>query len=127
MNTSTIIATIDRSPPRGPPGVICYICGRDYRGTRLDMHIRACKRRWEASEDAKPAEERRPVPTEPDNFKSLAAGLGQAVPYNSKELTLVKYNSDALRQHSRYSTKRPVPCPHCRRTISAERLNSHIE
>lgn len=69
METSTV-ATIDRSPDRGGPGVPCYICGRNYKGGRMDMHVKACRRRYEASEEQKPLEERKPLPIEPANFRS---------------------------------------------------------
>ena len=39
----------DRSKPKAPHGENCYICGREYRGGRMDMHVRACKRRHDAS------------------------------------------------------------------------------
>lgn len=63
----------DRSQPPAPNGVVCYICGREYRGGRMDMHIKACKRRHEASQEKKPEGERQPLPQEPANFNSGSA------------------------------------------------------
>lgn len=63
------------SKPKPPAGTECYICGREYRGARMDMHIKACKRRYEASQENKPQGERAPLPIEPADFNTKALSI----------------------------------------------------
>ena len=45
-----------------PRGIMCYICGREYGTTSIEIHLKACKKKWEIQEEQKPKRERRPVP-----------------------------------------------------------------
>jgi len=53
---------------RRPPGVVCYICGREYGTASIEIHVKSCKKSWEAQEAQKPRRERRPLPPEPESF-----------------------------------------------------------
>jgi len=35
---------------KGPPGILCYICGRKYGTTSFDIHVKQCKDMWEKTE-----------------------------------------------------------------------------
>ena len=54
-----------RGPMARPRGVMCYICGREYGSTSIEIHLKACKKKWETQEEQKPKRERRPLPPEP--------------------------------------------------------------
>ena len=45
-----------------PKALVCYICGREFGTNSLEIHLKACKRKWEAAEAQKPARERKPLP-----------------------------------------------------------------
>jgi len=45
-----------------PKALVCYICGREFGTKSLDIHLKTCKKKWEAQEAQKPAKQRRPLP-----------------------------------------------------------------
>lgn len=47
-------------PGVGPAGVMCYICGRKYGTTSIDIHLPQCEKAWDDQEAKKPKAERRP-------------------------------------------------------------------
>ena len=42
----------------GPPGIVCYICGRKYGTKSIDIHQTQCAELWEKTESQKPKSER---------------------------------------------------------------------
>lgn len=89
-----------KSPARGPPGLICYICGRKYGTKSLDIHLKQCKELWEKTEAQKPKNERRPCPEPPKNFEEMKIN-----PAGSKAMD--EYNNEAFKN---YNEKALVPC-----------------
>ena len=51
-----------------PKTLVCYICGREFGTTSLEIHLKACKIKWETTEEKKLEEERRPLPQPPAEF-----------------------------------------------------------
>jgi len=47
---------------RRPRTLNCYICGREYGIASLQIHVKACIKRFEMEEALKPIGMRRPVP-----------------------------------------------------------------
>ena len=58
-----------------PKGLMCHICGREFGTKSLEIHLRACKKKWEIQESAKPANERRPCPSTPKKSVEFNAAL----------------------------------------------------
>ena len=57
-----------------PKSLVCYICGREFGTTSLEIHLKTCKKKWDWEQDQKPPEERRPLPEPPENFEAIMAG-----------------------------------------------------
>lgn len=69
--------TIGRKQPAiKPRGVMCYLCGKEYGTTSIDIHLKTCKRKWEEEEAKKPKNKRRPLPEAPQAFDKLKTGSG---------------------------------------------------
>ena len=45
--------------------------GREYGTLSIEIHLKACAKKWEIEEDKKPPKERRPVPTKPKTFDDV--------------------------------------------------------
>ena len=41
--------SVDESPKK-PKAYVCYICGREFGTASLEIHLKACKKKWEAQE-----------------------------------------------------------------------------
>jgi hypothetical protein len=57
-----------------PRALTCFICGRGYGTSSLEIHIKNCEKKFLAMEAQKPKKERRPLPTRPD--VAVATGGG---------------------------------------------------
>lgn len=50
------------SPGKGPGGgpamkpkaLMCYICGREYGTSSLEIHLKSCKKKWEIEQEKLP-------------------------------------------------------------------------
>lgn len=51
-----------------PRALMCYICGREYGTTSLQIHLKTCMKKWEIEESKKPKKERRPMPQPPQQL-----------------------------------------------------------
>ena len=106
-----------KSPARGPPGIICYICGRKYGTKSIDIHIPQCEKAWEAQEAKKPKGERRPVPQKPKSFEDVKVGGKGAAK------AMDEYNDEAFKN---YNDNALEPCERCGRTFLPDRLVVHL-
>ena len=57
-----------------PKALVCYICGREFGTKSLEIHLKTCKKKWEAQEAQKPLRERRPLPQPPSEFGGVEGG-----------------------------------------------------
>jgi zinc-finger of a C2HC-type len=57
-----------------PKALTCYICGREFGTSSLEIHLKSCKKKWELEEEKKPKKDRRPVPSAPTNFDEMLTG-----------------------------------------------------
>jgi hypothetical protein len=57
-----------------PKTLVCYICGREFGTASLEIHLKACKKKWEIEQSEKPKHERKPLPEPPKNFDDMLAG-----------------------------------------------------
>lgn len=103
--------------PAGPPGIICYICGRKYGTKSIDIHIPQCEKAWLAEEEKKPKKDRRPVPQKPKSFDEVKVGGAGA----SKAMD--EYNDEAFKNYNEHALE---PCERCGRTFLPDRLVVHL-
>ena len=101
---------------RRPKTLVCYICGREYGTTSLEIHLKSCKQKWELVEAQKPKHERRPLPQPPKDLDDIIAGK-----VDRQEMD--NYNDAAFKN---YNEKALVPCPNCARTFLPESLEVHL-
>jgi zinc-finger of a C2HC-type len=40
--------------PQRPKTLICYICGREYGTASLEIHLKACRKKWDVDQEKKP-------------------------------------------------------------------------
>lgn len=99
-----------------PKGLMCYICGREYGTSSLEIHLKTCKKKWEIEQEKLPKAKRRPCPEPPKNFDDMITGkvsAGQGMD---------DYNNAAFEN---YNEKALVPCPNCARTFLPDSLVKH--
>lgn len=104
-------------PPRKPPHVVCYICGRLYGTTSISLHIPKCLEKWQIENSQLPRHLRRKPPQKP-------AGWGNTTLSNDpreRELQLDAMNDMAFQA----SQMQLVPCENCGRTFNPDRLPVH--
>ena len=101
-----------------PKTLICYICGREYGTASLEIHLKACKKRWEQEESQKPPKERRPLPEPPRGFDEIVVG---ARGMSGEQLE--EFRNEAFNE---YNTKALVKCDNCGRTFLPDRLEVHL-
>jgi len=111
----TVKKTASKSPARGPPGILCYICGRKYGTTSIDIHLKQCKVMWDKIEDQKPKNERRKCPSPPKQFEEMKINPAKADVMDA-------YNDEAFKN---YNEKALVPCDICGRTFLPDSLKIH--
>eukprot|EP00929_Paragymnodinium_shiwhaense_P012984 TRINITY_DN120850_c0_g1_i1.p2 TRINITY_DN120850_c0_g1~~TRINITY_DN120850_c0_g1_i1.p2 ORF type:complete len:631 (+),score=162.07 TRINITY_DN120850_c0_g1_i1:90-1895(+) len=114
-----------------PPAPLkCYICSQQYLSERtLDIHLKACRRRFEQREAKRPPERRRPLLEEADlppgvdcleRFYELAdKQSGEAA-----EVPAKKAGTASPRQPP---PDMLLPCRFCTRTFAADRLGRHVK
>lgn len=119
---------------RAPPAPLrCYVCGQKYLNhTSLDMHLKACRRRFEQREATKPAAERCPLLEEeelPDGVHSLEQhyDLIRSTVRDLRDAAERTGPTDlsAARCPATTYPSKLVPCEFCKRTFHPERLETH--
>ena len=58
-------------PPMKPRALVCYICGREYGTSSLDIHLKTCKKKWEQDQEKLPPGKRKPLPQPPKQMEDL--------------------------------------------------------
>jgi len=101
-----------------PPGIVCFICGREFGTASIDIHLKACKKRWEEEESSKPVKERRPIPKTPPLF-AKARAKGNAL----TRIEMNALNEELLKMF--YEESR-IPCKNCGRKFLPDRLEVHL-
>mmetsp|Transcript_18784 Transcript_18784/g.46978 ORF Transcript_18784/g.46978 Transcript_18784/m.46978 type:complete len:455 (+) Transcript_18784:546-1910(+) len=99
------------NPKPSENGVCCYICGRKFGHSSIDIHVKACIHLWEEKERSKSdREEKRPVPPRPSEFDTFKAN----------GMSLSAWNKWVFENCALY-----VPCKNCNRTFLPEQLAKH--
>ncbi|OQR92491.1 hypothetical protein ACHHYP_03659 [Achlya hypogyna] len=102
---------------RRPKVKLCYVCGREYGLSSIEIHVKQCKLLWIAQEEKKPPRERRPVPEPPHEVALEANVLYQLSPDELEAL-----NRAAAKA---FEDKVMEKCAFCGRTFNPERLAIH--
>ena len=50
----------------------CYICGREYGTRSLQIHIKACRKKWDIEQKRLPVKKRKPCPEPPVEFDQVS-------------------------------------------------------
>jgi len=110
---------------REPPSLTCYICGRKYGTTSLNIHLKACKKKWQLEQMKLPKKERRKCPEPPKVFSDIPI-KGKSLRINSIGVDSAKmqqYNEEAFKD---WNDKVLEPCERCGRTFLPDRLIVHL-
>lgn len=104
-------------PPRRPPHVVCYICGRLYGTTSISLHIPKCLEKWEMENSQLPRHLRRKPPQAPTGWGNTSLSSDPRV----REAQLDSMNEMAFQA----SQNQLIPCENCGRTFNPDRLPVH--
>ncbi|KAJ1453397.1 hypothetical protein M885DRAFT_466300 [Pelagophyceae sp. CCMP2097] len=114
-----------------PKTMLCYICGRQFGASSLDIHIPQCKKRYADMQAALPKEDRRPLPKDPraslgsssgDHGEApLRASGGHAGGGSAANDAIDAYNAAAALAVE----EAMAPCANCGRTFNPDRLKIH--
>ena len=114
---------------RAPPAPLrCYICGQKYLTHQsLDMHLKACRKRFELREAQRHPSERCPLLEESDipaGVKSLEEHYELMRGMTSLGQREAQVDVAQTPQTASYPSKL-LPCEHCKRTFHPDRLTTH--
>ena len=101
------------SPPKPPPFVVCYLCGRKYGTKSISIHEPSCIKKWHAENKKLPKHLRRKMPSKPD-YSKFASG-----DYDENYIEEVNEASYKAAQ------EQLIPCSNCGRTFLPDRLQVH--
>lgn len=104
-------------PPRRPPHVVCYICGRLYGTTSISLHIPKCLEKWEMENAQLPRHLRRKPPQRPTGWGTTP--LSSDPRERGAQLDAMNDLAFAASQNQL------VPCENCGRTFNPDRLPVH--
>lgn len=104
-------------PPRKPPHVVCYICGRLYGTTSISLHIPKCMEKWEMENAQLPRSLRRKPPRRPTGWGDTPLSSDP----RERGAQLDVMNDLAFQA----SQSQLVPCENCGRTFNPDRLPVH--
>ncbi len=123
------------SDSRGPPTVVCYICGREYGTKSISIHEPQCLRKWQTENSKLPISERKPLPK-----KNTSIGKKPSVLHvMSREETVVigipasaltpsnleKFVESYYLQSYEEFERDLQPCSKCGRTFAPEIMVKH--
>eukprot|EP01083_Nonionella_stella_P133853 407059_1 len=106
---------MDPTQIRRPRVLMCYICGREYGLTSLEIHQKQCKALWIKREKGKPKSERRPLPKKP---------VVDERSFDTAATDSIEQFNVAVQEH--FETNMMEECPNCSRTFLEGRLEIHL-
>lgn len=104
-------------PPKQPPHVVCYICGRLYGTSSISIHIPKCLEKWKAENRQLPKHMRRPIPRKPQGW-----GVGELSSNSAERGSQLEAMNEIAFQSSQTNL---VACEFCGRTFNPDRLAVH--
>ncbi|KAA6394828.1 MAG: putative Zinc finger protein 474 [Streblomastix strix] len=104
-----------------PRFLMCYICGREFGTTSLQIHQKQCMEKFKAEQAKLPPGQRKPLPKPPQEF----LGGGGAIKGGGK---IGQSQMDAMNEAAYDSyIDNLSPCPNCGRKFAADRLPIHLK
>jgi len=103
-----------------PKALMCYICGREYGTSSLQIHIKTCIKKWENEEAKKPPKERKPVPQPPKQLDAVMDKLN-----NDGKVDWAALESYNTKANDEYNEKALDKCEFCNRTFLPDRMPIH--
>ncbi|CAJ1328035.1 unnamed protein product [Effrenium voratum] len=115
---------------RAPPAPLrCYVCGQKYLTHKsLDMHLKACKRRFELRESKLPPQERCPLLEEsqlPSGVQCLEQHCDLMRSNGSVSIGETPETPEDAKDTRQVYPFKLVPCEYCKRTFQPDRLVTH--
>jgi hypothetical protein len=107
-----------REPAHKPKSVPCYICAKEFGTAGIKFHVKACKDKFEAKEAKKPEDQRKPVPSEPENWNEM---IGKIKEGKQMSLDEIMYQKEL----NKLTQEAHVKCDFCHRKFPAEKLMAH--
>lgn len=105
-----------QSSPSGPPALTCYLCGRQFGTSSLEIHLPQCEKKRMAIMEDLPPHLRQAAPRPP------TVPIPERGPRFQSELE--EYNEQAYRIYEESSR---FPCTNCKRRFNAEALLIHLK
>jgi hypothetical protein len=99
--------------------VMCYICGRDFGSTSINIHLPQCVKKWDIEQEKLPKKQRRPAPTKPMDFDKVISGELKGKDLQS---AMEVYNTQAFDD---FNKKALSECKTCGRTFLPRALEVH--
>mmetsp|Transcript_21810 Transcript_21810/g.53400 ORF Transcript_21810/g.53400 Transcript_21810/m.53400 type:complete len:230 (+) Transcript_21810:1548-2237(+) len=98
-----------------PNHLVCYLCGRKYGTTSLEIHLPQCERLWVKRESTRPAKERKRLPSPPEGWQIWREGMSVADRQRLNMLALRLYRNRVL-----------CRCKNCGRTFFEAAYKRHV-
>lgn len=112
-----------------PSFLVCYICGREFGKTSLEIHLKSCKIKFLNAEEISSSADKSKrnsnsnssLPEPPEILYSIIDKINSDQKISQAELS--EYNELAYQIYNKKSLK---PCPGCKRTFLKESLEVHL-
>ena len=106
-----------------PTFLTCYICGREFGKTSLEIHLKTCKIKFLTTEENEREKSKRSfLPNPPDLLYTILDKVNTGDNVSMDEINT--YNEIASKIYKEKSLK---PCPGCKRTFFKEALEIHLK
>jgi len=104
---------------------MCYLCGREYGTKSLPIHIPQCEKKFVEVEKAKPARERRSLPSRPEVLDRALGGTGGASDFFAAGAgDPDRFNNE---MYSAWENDALLRCAHCGRSFTDHAMKSHAK
>lgn len=71
--------------------LLIVFSGKEYGTASIEIHLKACRKKWDIEQEQKPPKERRPCPEPPKSFDEVIIGAKSGA-----NVDLVQYNNEAF-------------------------------
>ncbi|KAK2945857.1 putative Zinc finger protein [Blattamonas nauphoetae] len=106
-----------KAPGGRPRTLVCYICGREFGTSSLEIHQKQCKEKFLREQERLPPGERKPLPEPPKSLPGPGAG---------GKLTQAQIDAQNDAAYETYKDNL-AQCPNCGRKFNPDRLPIHLK